>query len=89
VATLIRPSTHSEKELILHITPARGELFSRAELISLIGVDYFPIELLSGDILLVQKCCEEKTLGKNSLASILSKRDIYGAAILTEPKEVD
>lgn len=89
MATLIRPATADSKELILKITPKIGKTFSTPELISLVGVDFTLIELMSGDSIVVMKCHEEKTLGKNVLASILSHRGIYGPAIIVEPQEID
>lgn len=86
MATLVRPGS---PELILHIKPKRGEVFSRPELFSLIGIDYVPIELRSGDFLLVSKDFENKLLKKNELGSTLTKKSIYGPAIICESQEID
>lgn len=80
MATLSRPSG-----VTCRITPKRGEVFSRPELFSLVGVDFKIIELLSGDFLLVEKT----GIDYNSFASKLAHQSIKGTVILCEPGEID
>lgn len=90
MATLIRPATSRSKELICKIEPKRGRSFTRPEFIGMLGLDYSPIELPSGDILLVQKGFDQdESLGKNELGSLLTSRAIFGSSIICETGELD
>lgn len=86
MATLIRPAKGLDRELILKITPKRGEVFTRPELFSFVGVDFNMIELMSGDLLLTEK---NQTGVRNLLGSKLSHREIFGTAIIAEKQEID
>lgn len=88
MATLIRPATGSSKELILKISPKRGTIFTKPELYSFVGVDFVLVQLMSGDILLLTKSWEESS-SKNDLASILTRKSVYGTALIVETQEID
>lgn len=82
MATVLRPDGK-----IFKIQPKK-KIFSRSELISLIGYDFEVIKLMSEDLLIVSHDFRNKELGRNNLATKFAHQKIHGTAIIVEPQEI-
>lgn len=62
---------------------------SGADLFDVLAYPARPIELMSGDYLVVRIDYKSNLLGFNKFATFLCKEEVNGPAILCEPHEVD
>jgi hypothetical protein len=62
---------------------------SGADLFDVLAYPARPIELPSGDYLVVRIDYRTNLLGVNKFASFLAKEEVHGPAILCEPQEID